>query len=183
MMKKILIGISGGIAAYKAAQVVSALRQAGHDVQVAMTPAACRFVTPLTFAALSQKDVRTELFPAHPTSEKGQIYPHLYPAVDADLFAVLPATADIIAKLAYGFGDDIVCASALSLKKECVKIFCPAMNTQMWDHPAVQENTRTLEARGWQRIGPDEGRMACGTEGAGRMSDPAIILNAIQSRV
>lgn len=179
-MKKILIGVTGGIAAYKAASVVSALKQTGHDVQVAMTPAACQFVTPLTFAALSQKEVRTELFPAHPTSDKGQLYPHLYPATEADLFAVLPATADIIAKLAYGFGDDIVSAGALSLSKKCVKMFCPAMNTQMWENPTVQENVRTLEARGWLRIGPESGLMACGTEGAGRMSEPKTILKAIQ---
>ena len=178
-MKRILIGVSGGIAAYKAAGVVSALKQAEHDVQVAMTPAACQFVTPLTFAALSQKEVRTELFPAHPTSDKGQLYPHLYPATEADLFAVLPATADIIAKLAYGFGDDIVSASALSLGKKCVKIFCPAMNTQMWNNPVVRENAQILENRGWQRIGPETGLMACGTEGAGRMSEPAAILEAI----
>jgi phosphopantothenoylcysteine synthetase/decarboxylase len=180
-MKKILIGISGGIAAYKAASIVSALKQAGHDVQVAMTPAACQFITPLTFAALSQKEVRTELFPAHPTSDKGQLYPHLYPATEADLFAVLPATADIIGKLAYGFGDDIVSASALSLPKKCIKVFCPAMNTQMWDNPVVQENVQTLEKRGWKRIGPEGGLMDFGTEGAGRMSEPKSILEAIQN--
>ena len=178
-MKKILIGITGGVAAYKAAEVVSALKQAGHDVQVAMTPAACQFVTPLTFAALSQKEVRTELFPAHPTSDKGQLYPHLYPAVDADLFAVLPATADIIAQLACGFGDDIVSASALSLGDTCAKLFCPAMNTRMWQNPAVQENVRILENRGWLRIGPETGRMACGTEGAGRMTEPSAIIKAV----
>ena len=182
-MKRLLIGISGGIAAYKAASVVSALRHAGHDVQVAMTPAACQFVTPLTFAALSQKEVRTELFPAHPTSDKGQLYPHLYPATEADLFAVLPATADIIGKLAYGFGDDIVSASALSLPKKCVKIFCPAMNTQMWDNPVVRENVQTLEKRGWQRIGPETGLMACGTEGAGRMSEPETIVKYIAAQL
>ena len=179
-MKKILVGISGGIAAYKAASVVSALRQAGHDVQVAMTPAACQFITPLTLPALSQKEVRTELFPAHPTADKGQLYPHLYPATEADLFAILPATADLIAKLAYGFGDDIVSASALSLSKPCIKIFCPAMNTQMWENPVVQGNVQTLENRGWKRIGPESGLMACGTEGAGRMSEPAIIVDVIQ---
>ncbi len=178
-MKRILIGVTGGIAAYKAAGVVSALKQAGHDVQVAMTPAACQFVTPLTFAALSQKEVRTELFPAHPTSDKGQLYPHLYPATEADLFAVLPATADIIGKFACGFGDDIVSASALSLPATCPKLFCPAMNTQMWENPVVQENVRTLENRGWKRIGPGKGIMACGTSGAGRMVDPKTILNAI----
>lgn len=179
-MKRILIGITGGIAAYKAAGVISALRQAGHDVQVAMTPAACRFVTPLTFAALSQKEVRTELFPAQPSSDKERLYPHLYPATEADLFAVLPATADIIAKLACGFGDDIVSASALSLPEHCPKFFCPAMNTQMWENPVVQENVRTLEIRGWKRIGPESGVMACGTTGSGRMSEPAVILEAVK---
>ena len=178
-MKKILIGITGGIAAYKAAHVVSALTQAGHDVQVAMTPAACQFVTPLTFAALSQKEVRTDLFPANPTSDKGQLYPHLYPATEADLFIVLPATADIIGKLAHGFGDDIVSASALSLPATCPKLFCPTMNSQMWNNPIVQENVQTLEKRGWQRIGPDSGLMACGSTGEGRMSSPDIILSFI----
>ena len=178
-MKKLLIGITGGIAAYKAASVVSALKQAGHDVQVAMTPAACEFVTPLTFAALSQKEVRTDLFPANPTSDKGQLYPHLYPATEADLFVVLPATADIIGKFAYGFGDDIVSASALSLPAECPKLFCPAMNSQMWDNPIVQENVQKIENRGWKRIGPESGLMACGTTGAGRMSAPKTILDAI----
>ena len=180
-MKKILIGISGGIAAYKAAGVVSTLTQAGHDVQVAMTPAACQFVTPLTFAALSQKEVRTELFPANPTSDRGQLYPHLYPATEADLFIVLPATADLIGKLAHGFGDDIVSASALSLPGTCPKLFCPAMNSQMWENPAVQDNVQTLEKRGWKRIGPESGLMACGTTGAGRMSDPETILASIQT--
>jgi len=178
-MKKILIGITGGIAAYKAASIVSALKQAGHDVQVAMTPAACQFVTPLTFAALSQKEVRTDLFPPNPTSDKGQLYPHLYPSTEADLFVVLPATADIIGKFAYGFGDDIVSASALSLAADCPKLFCPAMNSKMWNNPAVQENVHTLKKRGWQRIGPEAGLMACGTTGAGRMSEPAAILKAI----
>jgi phosphopantothenoylcysteine decarboxylase/phosphopantothenate--cysteine ligase len=180
-MKKILIGVTGGIAAYKAASVVSALKQAGHDVQVAMTPAACKFVTPLTFAALSQKEVRTELFPEHPTADKGQLYPHLYPATEADLLAVLPATADIIGKIAHGLGDDIVSTSALSVN--CKKIFCPAMNSQMWDNAIVQENVQTLEKHGWQRIGPEEGLMACGTQGVGRMSPPESIIKVIQEHL
>ncbi|MGE4490596.1 MAG: flavoprotein [Kiritimatiellales bacterium] len=177
-MKKILIGVTGGVAAYKAAGVVSALKQAGHDVQVAMTPAACRFVTPLTFAALSQKEVRTTIFPEHPT-DKAQLFPHLYPSTEADLFAVIPATADIIAKIARGIGDDIVSVSALSIGADCPRIFCPAMNPNMWANPAVQENVQTLEKRGWQRIGPGSGSTACGTEGTGRMIEPAEILEAI----
>ena len=182
-MKKILLGVTGGIAAYKAATVVSALKQAGYDVQVAMTPAACKFVTPLTFAALSQKEVRTELFPNNPTSEKGQLYPHLYPATEADALVVVPATADAIAKLAHGFGDDLVCCSALSVKPDCKRIFCPAMNTQMWEQPIVHENCRKLLNLGWHQIGPEKGALACGTSGYGRMSGPSsitqIILNSI----
>jgi phosphopantothenoylcysteine decarboxylase/phosphopantothenate--cysteine ligase len=178
-MKKIVIGVTGGIAAYKAATVVSALRQEGHDVQVVMTPAACQFVAPLTFAALSQKEVRTELFPENPGGDRGRLYPHLYPAAEADLFAVLPATADILARLAHGFGDDLVCASALSLPARCVRMVCPAMNSRMWENPAVQQNVQTLEQRGWLRVGPASGRMACGDEGAGRMAEPTEILEAI----
>ncbi len=182
-MKKILLNVTGGIAAYKAASVVSALKQAGHDVQVAMTPAACQFITPLTFAALSQKAVRTDLFPANPTSDKGQLYPHLYPATEADLFIIIPATADIIGKIAHGFGDDTVSASALSLPAHCTKLFCPAMNSQMWDNPIVQANIQTLEKHGWQRIGPESGLMACGTTGDGRMSEPKTILKAIRVHI
>lgn len=178
-MKKILIGIGGGIAAYKTATVVSRLRQDGHDVQVAMTPAATRFVTPLTFAALSQKEVRTELFPERTGSDRAQIYPHLYPATEADLLLILPATADLIAKLALGLGDDIVSASALSVNDACRCLFCPAMNPQMWVHPAVQQNIRTLESRGWVRIGPETGAVACGSDGTGRMAEPDAVLEAL----
>ena len=180
--KKILVGITGGIAAYKAAGIVSALKQAGHDVQVSMTPAACRFVTPLTFAVLSRKEVRTSIFPEHP-SDKAQLFPHLYPATETDLFVVVPATADIIAKIANGIGDDIVAVSALSIPANCLKMFCPAMNPNMWDNPAAQQNVKTLEERGWQRIGPGIGSTACGTEGIGRMAEPDEILKTIQSKL
>lgn len=182
IMKKILIGVTGGIAAYKAASVVSALKQAGHDVQVAMTSAACKFVTPLTFAALSQKEVRTTIFPEHP-SGKAQLFPHLYPATESDLFVVVPATADIIAKMANGIGDDIVSVSALSIPADCPKIFCPAMNPNMWENPATLQNIQTLEERGWQRVGPGSGSTACGTEGIGRMVEPAEILEAINAHL
>ncbi len=178
-MKKILIGVGGGIAVYKAVEIVRVLKQAGHDVQVVMTPAACQFVTPLTFSALLQKTVRTELFPSHPTSDKGQLYPHLYPATEADLFIVLPATADLIGKFACGLGDDIVSASALSLPAICHKFFCPAMNPQMWANHIVQKNVQRLETFGWERIGPEEGLMACGTTGIGRMSESDTILSVI----
>ncbi|HEY5653624.1 MAG TPA: flavoprotein [Pontiella sp.] len=183
MKPKILIGITGGIAAYKVADIVSQLVKANCDVRVIMTESAIKFVAPLTFAALTQQKVLTSIFPETNSGGMDVIYPHLYPATEADAFVVAPATADSIAKLAHGFGDDIVCCSALSLKADCKRIFCPAMNTQMWDQPVVQKNTKKLLSLGWHQIGPETGRMACGTRGYGRMSAPTpiaqIILNSV----
>lgn len=178
-MKKVLIGISGGIAAYKAASVVSKLTQAGHDVRVVMTPNATKFVAPLTFAALTRQKVLTTVFPNESSAEKDVIYPHLYPATEADLFAVLPATANIIGKMAHGIADDVLTTSALSLSADCKRFFCPAMNSQMWEQPIVQDNVARLESYGWQAIGPNAGRMACGDTGAGRMSEPDQIIEAL----
>ena len=183
MKPKILIGISGGIAAYKAVEVVSQLVKANCDVRVVMTDAATRFVGPLTFAALTRQKVLTSIFPDTASGTEDVIYPHLYPATEADAFAVLPATADTIAKLAAGFGDDIVCCSALSLKPNCKRIFCPAMNTQMWQQRIVQENTIKLLKLGWHQVGPEKGRMACGTSGYGRMSAPTVIAQIILNSV
>ena len=132
MKPKVLIGITGGIAAYKAADIVSQLVQAECDVRVTMTPSATKFVAPLTFAALTQQKVITSLFPDTSAGGMDVIYPHLYPATEADAFAVIPATANAIGKLAAGLADDMVCCSALSLRKDCKRIFCPAMNHQMW---------------------------------------------------
>jgi phosphopantothenoylcysteine synthetase/decarboxylase len=178
-MKKVLIGISGGVAAYKAASVVSRLTQAGHDVRVVMTDNATRFVTPLTFAALTRQKVLTTVFPNETSGEKDVIYPHLYPATEADLFVVLPATANIIAKLANGIGDDILTTSALSLDSDCQRFFCPAMNAQMWNQPVVQDNVAKLKGYRWTQIGPNEGVMACGDRGAGRMSEPEQIIDIL----
>ena len=183
MKPKVLIGVTGGIAAYKAAEVVSQLVKADVDVRVIMTAAATKFITPLTFAALSQQKVLTSTFPENNTGEMDVIYPHLYPATEADAFAVLPATADSIAKLTHGFGDDIVCCSALSLKPDCKRIFCPAMNVQMWEQAVVQENVKKLLKMGWHQIGPEKGRLACGTTGYGRMSAPSAIAQIILSSV
>ena len=107
------------------------------------------------------------------------IYPHLYPATEADVFIVLPATANAIAKLANGFGDDILSTSALSLGKICKRFFCPAMNSQMWEQPVVQDNVEKLKKYGWIQIGPNDGLMACGDLGAGRMSEPEQVLEII----
>lgn len=183
MKPKVLIGVTGGIAAYKAADIVSQLVKTDVDVRVVMSEAATRFVAPLTFAALSQQKVLTSIFPENSTGEKDVIYPHLYPATEADAFAVVPATANAIAKLAHGMGDDIVSCSALSLKPDCKRIFCPAMNVQMWEQPIVRENARKLLSMGWHQIGPEQGRLACGTHGYGRMSTPTAIAQIILSSI
>ncbi len=183
MKPKVLIGITGGIAAYKAADVVSQLVKANCDVRVVMTEAATKFVAPLTFAALTRQKVLTSIFPDTASGDMDVIYPHLYPATEADAFAVLPATADAIAKMANGLGDDIVCCSALSLKADCKRIFCPAMNVQMWEQPVVQENIRNLLKFGWHQVGPEKGALACGTDGFGRMSSPTAIAQIILNSV
>lgn len=183
MKPKVLVGITGGVAAYKAADVVSQLVKANCDVRVVMTDAATKFVAPLTFAALTQQKVLTSIFPDTSSGGMDVIYPHLYPATEADVFVVVPATADTIGKLANGFGDDILSCSALSLKNDCKRIFCPAMNFQMWANPIVQDNVKKLLHYGWDQIGPEEGRMACGTSGSGRLSAPTDIVQTILNSV
>ncbi len=177
--KTILLAVCGGVAAYKSVEIASRLRKSGHNVHVAMSPAAQQFVTPLTFAAVSGNSVLTEQFPS-PASHGGEaLFPHLYPSTRADVFILAPATADMIAKIAHGFGDDVVSTAALSLLASCRRAFCPSMNVEMWRNPVVQENVRILESRGWQRIGPATGALACGTTGEGRMSEPAEIIEKI----
>ena len=183
MKPKVLIGITGGIAAYKTADIASQLIKANVDVRVIMTEAATRFVAPLTFAALTRQKVLTTTFPDNNTGEMDVIYPHLYPATEAEAFVVAPATADAIAKLAHGLGDDIVCCSALSLKPDCKRIFCPAMNEQMWEQPIVRENAKKLLSMGWHQMGPEKGLLACGTAGYGRMSSPCAIVQIILSSI
>jgi phosphopantothenoylcysteine decarboxylase/phosphopantothenate--cysteine ligase len=173
------VAICGGIAAYKSVDVVSRLRKAGLDVRVAMTEAAQQFVTPLTFAAVSGHPVVARMFVDASAASGDALYPHLYPSTRADLFVVTPATADMIAKLVHGIADDVVSTAALSLPATCRRFFCPAMNVEMWHQPVVQENVAALEARGWRRIGPDAGILACGMEGDGRMSEPAEIVDRI----
>jgi phosphopantothenoylcysteine synthetase/decarboxylase len=174
-----LVGVSGGIAAYKTADVVSRMVKAGWDVHVLMTPAATRFVGPLTFAALTGHAVRTDWAPDAERESGEALYPHLYPAARADLFLLAPATADIIAKAAHGYADDIVCASILGLPETARKVLCPAMNATMWAQEVVQGNLRILEQRGWHRIGPAEGDLACGAQGPGRMAEPEEIVASV----
>lgn len=177
----ILAGIGGGIAAYKAVEVASRLTQAGLEVHVAMTAAAQRFVTPTTFASVTRRRVITEMFPPAESTEGEALFPHIYPACRADVFIVLPATADLLAKLAAGIADDVVCASALALRPETIRLLAPAMNEHMWRQPVVQRNLAALEAAGWQRVGPREGALACGTSGPGRMVEPAEIVETIET--
>lgn len=177
----ILVGICGGIAAYKAVEVVSGLRQRGYHVHVAMSEAACRFVTPLTFAAVSGNRVLTEAFPDAGQAVGESAYPHLYPATQADYFLLIPATANTMARIAHGEGQEIVSMTALSLPAACRRIFCPSMNVEMWEQSSTQANVRTLEERGWLRIGPETGALACGMTGAGRLTEPADILMRIDT--
>ncbi len=176
-----LLGIGGGVAAYKAVTVASRLHQAGISTYVAMTEAARKFVTPLTFAAVTNQRVLIDIFSGSAGGRCEDVYPHLYPATRADLFIALPATADLIAALAQGLGDDIVRATALSLPMPCRRYFCPAMNVEMWHQSVVQDNVRRLQDLGWQRIGPESGHLGCGTEGEGRMTEAEAIVERIMA--
>ena len=163
--KKITLAVTGGIAAYKACELVRLLARAGAQVRVAMTEAATRFVAPLTFEALSGG-------PVHVGQFSGGM-PHLALGRECDLIVVAPATADILAKAACGIADDLV--SSVILARTCPIAFAPAMNSAMWANPATQRNVRTLREDGAAILGPAEGDLACGVSGTGRMMEPADI--------
>jgi phosphopantothenoylcysteine decarboxylase/phosphopantothenate--cysteine ligase len=169
----ILLGISGGIAAYKSADLVRRLIERGAEVRVVMTRAAQAFITPLTLQALSGQPVRTDLL--NPEAEAGM--DHIALARWADQVLIAPATADLIARLACGLADDLL--TTLVLATEAPLVIAPAMNRQMWAHPATQENTQRLAARGVRVIGPAVGAQACGELGAGRMVEPIEIAESI----
>ena len=171
--RRVLLCVCGGIAAYKAAELVRRLRDAGAEVQVAMTDNAQRFVTAQTFQALSHRMVRTSLWDETAEAAMG----HLELAGWAQHVIVAPATANTIAKLAHGMADDLV--STLCLATEASLAIAPAMNHRMWRHPATQANVATLRARGAQLIGPDDGPLAEGESGPGRMAEPAAIVAAL----
>lgn len=170
--KTVVLGISGGIAAYKACEVVSRLVKAGVQVHVIMTRNACEFVTPLTLQTLSQNPVAVDTFDAPHAWE----VEHISLAKKADVLLVAPATANILAKLARGLADDMLSTTALATTAPL--LLAPAMNTVMWQHPATQENLRILLSRGARTIGPEGGLLACGDVGAGRMSEPVDIVDA-----
>jgi phosphopantothenoylcysteine decarboxylase/phosphopantothenate--cysteine ligase len=170
--KKVALGVSGGIAAYKAAEVLRGLQRAGCDVRVGMTKRACEFVQPLTFRALSGSHVIVDDYaPNNPDP-----IAHITFSQTVDLFLIAPATANIIAKLANGIADDFLTSTYLAAT--CPVLVAPAMNTSMWHHPATQRNLEQLRADGVYVIEPDEGEMACGTVGPGRLSEPERIVAA-----
>ena len=175
--KRILLIISGGIAAYKSLELIRLLKKAGLAVRVVMTKSAHEFVTPLTAGALSGDKVYSELFDLTDETEMG----HIMLSRQADLVVVAPATANIMAKLATGLADDL--ASTLLLGTDKPVLMAPAMNVRMWHHKATQRNLATLKSDGVLFVGPDEGDMACGEYGLGRMSEPEAILEAIQTQL
>ncbi len=172
MTIRVVLGVSGGIAAYKAAEIVRALVDGGAEVRVVMTPAATRFLGPLTLSVLSKNPVIADLW--DPSS--GAV-DHVALARWADVLAVAPATADVLAKLARGIGDDVLTTYALGHRKAL--LVAPAMNTWMWAHPATGENLAILKSRGATVVEPDAGDLACGDVGPGRLAPPARIARAI----
>ncbi len=166
----VVLGVTGGIAAYKSCEIVSRLRKAGVRVFVVMTKNACEFVAPLTFETLSNQPVVTDTF-ARP--ERWEVE-HVSLAKKADLFLIAPATANVIAKMARGIADDMLTTTVLATRAPV--LLAPAMNTGMWEAQATRENVQTLLSRGVAMIGPEGGALACGDSGVGRMSEPCDIV-------
>jgi phosphopantothenoylcysteine decarboxylase/phosphopantothenate--cysteine ligase len=172
--KKILLGVCGGVAAYKSAYLIRELTRVGAEVQVVMTHSAQEFITPLLMQALSGNETRTELFDAHAERAMG----HIELARWADYLVIAPASANCLAKLAHGIADDLL--STLYLVAETPIIVCPAMNHSMWEHPATQANCQLLQERGVIFVGPEDGPQACGEYGPGRVSEPEQIITALR---
>ncbi len=173
--KKILLGVTGGIAAYKAVEIASRLRKAGAEVRVIMTKEAQEFVTELTFREITGQPVAVDMWSkvTHWNVE------HIALAAWADLVLLAPATANTLAKAAYGIADDMLTTTLLAV---CAPIFfAPAMNSNMYENPATQENIQRLCARGWHMIDPASGHLACGTDGVGRLPEPVAIVDAIDA--
>jgi phosphopantothenoylcysteine decarboxylase/phosphopantothenate--cysteine ligase len=172
--RRVLLGITGGIAAYKAAELVRLLVKAGADVRVAMTEAATRFIGPTTLQALSGQPVWTDLWDARVNDAMG----HIELSRDRELILIAPASADFMAKLAHGLCDDLL--STLCVARRCPLMVAPAMNVEMWQNAATQRSAETLRADGVHIVGPASGGQACGEMGMGRMTEPADILADIQ---
>lgn len=174
-IKKLLLGITGGIAAYKAAELVRLLVKQGMDVQVVMTAAASHFITPLTLQALSGKRVFTDMWDE--SIPNGM--PHIELSRNADAILIAPASADFMAKLVHGGADDLL--STLCLARDCPLLVAPAMNKQMWENPATQRNIHQLQLDGVQILGPGNGDQACGETGLGRMLEPEQLMAALEA--
>jgi phosphopantothenoylcysteine decarboxylase/phosphopantothenate--cysteine ligase len=175
--RQLIVGVTGGIAAYKTAALVSRFVQSGASVTVVMTETATRFVGPATFAALTGRSVCTHMFddPQYPLGA------HITLAEKGELLCVAPATANFLAKAAHGIADDLL--STLFLSFPGPLWVAPAMNTEMWNKPAVQRNVQRLREDGVHFIGPEEGWLACRTRGPGRMADPEKIFQTIESQL
>src|ERR671931_839268 len=162
-MARVLVGVTGGIAAYKACELIRLLVKAGHEVTPILTPDAERFVTAHTFEALARREAPRDL------------YPHL---TEADLLVIAPLSANTLAKLAHGLADNVLTQAALAFRGSL--LVAPAMNVRMWEHPATQENVERLHARGVELVGPEEGELAEGESGFGRMTEPEEIFARCQ---
>ena len=172
---RILLGVGGGIAAYKAAELARLLMERDHEVQAILTPAAEEFIRPLTFAALTGRKTLTDLFAIESAIE------HIAVAQQHDVLVIAPGTADLMAKLANGLAGDFLTTVYLAFTGAVV--LAPAMNVNMWEHPATQRNVEILRQRGHEIVGPEEGYLACGMTGAGRLSDPVAIAEAVERAV
>ena len=176
MSKRILLGVTGGIAAYKAAELASRLIKDGYAVDVVMTKNALEFIRPLTFQTLVKGPVYTDSFaPVDDYSVE-----HISLADRADIVVICPATANLIGKAASGIADDLLTTILLAVHEK-PRILCPAMNTAMWENPIVKKNLDTLKDLGWNVIEPEAGRLACGAEGVGRLAEPETIVEFIRS--
>jgi phosphopantothenoylcysteine decarboxylase/phosphopantothenate--cysteine ligase len=171
--RRVLLGVTGGIAAYKSAYLVRQLTSAGAEVQVVMTPASLRFIGADTLAALSRRPVHSDVF------EQSEAVLHVRLAHEAEVAVVAPATANVLAKLALGLADDLLTSTLL--EATCPLVLAPAMHTGMWQNPATREHVATLAGRGAAIVGPGEGSLAAGDEGPGRMAEPEEILAAVRS--
>ncbi|MBS0425243.1 MAG: bifunctional phosphopantothenoylcysteine decarboxylase/phosphopantothenate--cysteine ligase CoaBC [Proteobacteria bacterium] len=175
--KRLLLGVTGGVAAYKAAELARLLAQDGMDVHTMMTQAACRFVGPVTFQSLTGHTVYTDLWDANTTQNMA----HINLSRSADMILVAPASADFIAKLAHGSADDLL--TTVCLARDCPLMIAPAMNRQMWENPATQRNISLLRQDGIKIIGPASGEQACGEIGMGRMLEAAELAQAVQAAI
>jgi phosphopantothenoylcysteine decarboxylase/phosphopantothenate--cysteine ligase len=174
----VVLGVGGGIAAYKAAELARALQERGCTVETVMTESAQRFITPLTFAALTNRKVTTDLFADRGSDEiLSSAVEHIRVAQDNQLLVVAPATADLLARFAHGLANDFLTTLYLAFTGKV--LLAPAMNSNMWAHPATQANVALLHARGCEFIEPDSGLLACGTTGPGRLAEPAVIADRV----